>query len=122
MPTDILNNLPLIIEQSKLLATNSGNPADPLFMAYRNLVDELDKYNNRPQVNESWKNNTIQQNEHQHKLPNSQGSVHDENVGSNNSTVMTLNENKDMNNNKEFEKLKCKMILLKHVEIFTLFA
>lgn len=111
MPTDILNNLPLIIEQSKLVATNSGNPSDPLYMAYRNFVDELDNYNKRPQVN------TLQHNQQETLI--SQDPIHNKNIGSNNSAVTPLNENKDMNNNKEIEKLKCKLNLLEPVDEFT---
>lgn len=98
VPNEILNNLPLISEQSKLVNTKSGNPTDPLFVAYRNLIDELDKYNKKPQADNFL--------HHQHlKTSAQEDSALNDDTGTDFRNETPISESKDMNNNKDNEQL-----------------
>ena len=98
IPSDILNNLPLIIEQSKLMATNTGIPNDPLYMAYRNFINELNKYNSN-------------QNGHNFSHNNEEDEMHsvDDMMSNIKNTASDIHRHfNDVNNNKKFDNLKGK--------------
>lgn len=100
IPSDILNNMPLVIEQSKLMCSNNGNPSDSLFAAYQNFVQQLNKYN-------------------EHNRDDFSNSRKEDDSGNNNSIMLNSKSmftvNKDVNNNKNFDNLKGKWNLFRNV-------
>lgn len=100
IPTEILNNLPIVIEQSKMMNQNNGHTTDPLFIAYRNFIIELNKHSqNRNAFANNHEDDSVEVDSVDDVAPNiknkNSGEIH--------------REHKDVNNNKKTDILKGKM-------------